>query len=398
MLVFLIFLSVSLFVALYGCREDETPEESHFAGQLDSSFGAKGIVITSIDSRSYADAMVLQPDGKIVVAGSASDGTTSSIALARYHPDGSLDNSFGLSGIARTSIDSSSSANAVVLQPDGKIVVAGSASDGTTSSIALAQYHPDGSLDITFGSGGIVTTSVGSDASAGDLAIQPDGKIVAVGPTSRDLTLVRYTPDGSLDTAFASTGIVTTSISSLGDSTDALAIQPDGKIVAAGSTSFGDLALVRYTTDGSLDITFGSGGIVSTSVGSGASASALVIQPDGKIVAAGYALTVHLPCDAPGGGFPPTFLGFWQTDFTLVRYTPNGSSDATVITDMGAIGDDRAIALAVQPEGKILAAGVASDRRIENATACILCFCSLTTEEINALVLPESFALARYWP
>jgi uncharacterized delta-60 repeat protein len=151
--------------------------------------------------------------------------------------------------------------------------------------------------DITFGSGRI-GTSVGSDASAGDLAIQPDGKIVAVGPTSRDLTLVRYTPDGSLDTAFASTGIVTTSISSLGDSTDALAIQPDGKIVAAGSTSFGDLALVRYTTDGSLDITFGCGGIVSTSVGSGASASARSFS---RMENCGGGM--RLPCPMPGGGF-----------------------------------------------------------------------------------------------
>src|SRR5574341_497145 len=339
MLVFLIFLSVSLFVALYGCKIDEGPEEIHLAGELDSSFGGNGIVITSIDSRSDANAVVVQPDGKIVVAGSASDGITSRIVLARYQPDGSLDHSFGLSRIVETSIDSSSSASAMVLQPDGTILVTGSASDGTTSRIVLARYQPNGSLDITFGSGGIVTTSIGSSASANDLAIQLDGKIVAVGSTAgesptqpTDTTVVRYTPDGSLDTALGRTGIVTTSISSLDDSAYALAIQPDGTIVTVG-----------------------------------------------------YARTVHLSCD---GRY------FWQTDFTLVRYPPNGSSYTTERTDMGAIGDDVAIALAVQPDGKILAAGSASDRRFQDFSSCLfLCFCSLTTEEIEALVLPMSFAL-----
>src|SRR5574341_291010 len=181
MLVFLIFLSVSLFVALYGCKIDEGPEEIHLAGELDSSFGGNGIVITSIDSRSDANAVVVQPDGKIVVAGSASDGITSRIVLARYQPDGSLDHSFSPSGIVQTSIDSSSSASAMVLQPDGTILVTGSASDGTTSRIVLARYQPDGSLDHSFGLSGIVQTSIDSSSSASAMVLQPDGTILVTG-------------------------------------------------------------------------------------------------------------------------------------------------------------------------------------------------------------------------
>ena len=166
-------------------------------------------------------------------------------------PPGSLDTTFGTGGIV--AIGNRAWANALGIQTDGKIVAAGYSSNGSNEDFSLVRYNADGSLDTTFGTGGIVTTTIGSDAYAQALGIQTDGKIVAAGDyyngSNYEFALVRYTADGSLDTTFGTGGIVTTTIGSGNAWANALGIQTDGKIVAAGQSSNGsneDFILVRY--------------------------------------------------------------------------------------------------------------------------------------------------------
>ena len=165
-------------------------------------------------------------------------------------------------------------------------------------SLAPADPSAPGDLDTTFGTGGVVTTSIGPGwDSAYGVAIQSDGKIVAAGSahngSDNDFAVVRYTISGALDTTFGTGGVVTTSIGTGNDQASGIAIQPDGKIVAAGWAHSGsdyDFAVVRYTVSGTLDTTFGASGVVTTPIGPGSNrAHGVAIQPDGKIVAAGYA-------------------------------------------------------------------------------------------------------------
>jgi uncharacterized delta-60 repeat protein len=317
-------------------------------GSLDASFSTDGIATTAIGTDSTsALAVGLQSDGKIVVAGSATnDGINHFFAIARYNSDGTLDTTFDTDGIVTTIIPgtTSSSAAALGLQTDGKIVVAGTA-DG---NIALARYNSDGGLDTTFDTDGIVTTTtIGTGSSALALGLQTDGKIVVTGNATiggvENFVVVRYNANGSLDTTFDADGIITTSIGTSSNAF-ALAMQSDGKIVAAGKADSGateNIALARYNTGGSLDTTFDFDGIVTTAFAANSVAFALALQPDGKIVVAGNA-----------GG-----------EIVVVRYTSSGALDTTfstvgfVITPIGIFAS--ASALALQSDGKVVVAGTA---------------------------------------
>ncbi|MGF1471805.1 MAG: hypothetical protein ACFB50_08705 [Rubrobacteraceae bacterium] len=344
-------------------------------GSLDSSFGTNGTVVTDIGTDgSQASGVVLQPDGKIVAAGFAEDGPGDrSFALARYNPNGSLDTTFNPTGSTPGTVTTdvgesgNSVAGGVALQPDGKIVAAGFAADSSGGGeFALARYNPNGSLDTTFGTNGTVVTDVGSEGSQIDgVALQPDGKIVAAGFTgdgrsSNEFALARYNPNGSLDPTFnptgATPGIVTTSVGGSGDSqAKSVALQPDGKIIAAGYARDGsgdqEFALARYDPNGSLDSGFGNDGLAITDVGSGDSvAFDVALQPDGKIVDVGET----------GGNSAPQ-------EFALARYNPNGSLDGSfgnnglVTTNVGGSGLSFAFAVALQPDGKIVVAGFAGE-------------------------------------
>ena len=303
---------------------------------------------------SEARATAVQADGKTVVAGYAYNGSTYDFAVNRYNIDGSLDPAFGTGGRVTTPIGTSTDyAYALALQPDGKILVAGAAYSSSNYDFAVARYNVDGSLDPTFGTGGLVTTPIGtgSDYISG-LAIQSDGKIVAAGYASigsnNDFALVRYNADGSLDAGFGASGKVTTAIGTAGDQADAVAIQPDGKIVAAGYAYIGsnnDFALVRYNADGSLDAGFGTSGKVTTAFGTGNDyAYGVAIQPDGKIVAAGNGVVSG------------------NSKFAVARYSSNGSLDTAfgtggkVTTAIGSSGH-AGYAMALQSDGKIVATG-----------------------------------------
>ena len=331
-------------------------------GTLDTSFDSDGKVTTDIgvSTEDLIYSLDLQSDGKIVVAGYSYSGGQSDFALVRYNTNGSLDTTFDIDGKIVTDIGAAIADNArsVAVQSDGKIVVAGFSNIGATSDFVLVRYNVNGSLDTSFDSDGKVTTDIGTNS--GDTALtvvlQSDGKIVAAGYSdvggSGDFALVRYNVDGSLDTSFDSDGKVTTDIG-IGSSDSAgysVVLQSDGKIVFAGSSVVGgssDIVVVRYNANGTLDTSFDSDGKVTTDIGtnSGDTALTVVLQSDGKIVAAGYS-------DVGGSG-----------DFALVRYNVDGSLDATfdndgkVVSDIGTLSDDAANSVVLQSDGKIVVAG-----------------------------------------
>ena len=227
------------------------------AGDLDSSFGSSGKVTTDFFGGSDdAFHVIILPNNDILAVGSANKlGTGSDFALALYRNNGGLDFSFGSSGKVTTDFfNDNDFAEAVAIQPDGKIVVAGAAfSSATDFDFALARYNSNGSLDTSFGSGGKITIDFGGtqDQALG-IALQPNGKIILVGSrldistSNRDWALARYNSNGSLDTSFGSGGKVTTDFGGNDEARD-VALQGNGKIVISGNgTSFGTGVLARY--------------------------------------------------------------------------------------------------------------------------------------------------------
>ncbi len=339
------------------------------AGDLDATFGIGGKVMTDNGAAEFANSVVIQPDGKIVAAGytrtSVGFSFADDFALARYNPDGSLDATFGNGGKVITTINSTSEqANSVAIQPDGKIVVAGYTFNG--NHFLLIRYNTNGSLDTSFGNGGIVKTAIGVYANAKSLAIESDGTIVVAGETfngsSRDFALARYDKNGLLDSTFGNGGIVTKDFNGRTDQATSVKIQSDGKIVVAGKTSTAqtsiDFVLIRYDSTGSLDATFNNDGIVTTSIGNrDDELKSIAIQSDGKIVAAGYTNSIRT-----------------KYDFALIRYNTDGSLDTTfdadgiVTTAIGA-ADSQANSVAIQTDGKIIAAGYSYNASFVNEFA-----------------------------
>jgi uncharacterized delta-60 repeat protein len=267
-------------------------------GTLDPSFGGDGKVTTNFTpSADFAFGVAIQADGKIVATGRAG-GSGGRVAVARYNTDGTLDTSFSGDGKATTDFTAGDDrADQVAIQGDGGIIVAGTAGYfGKNARVALVRYTTDGTLDATFGGDGKVTTNLtaGFD-SAFSVAVQPvDQKIVAAGETRGNVAVLRYNVDGTLDSSFSGDGKVTTSFTAGLDYADDVALELGGKIVTAGSADlFGHsrFAIARYNTNGTLDTTFGGDGKVTTNFTSGwDGAYDVEIQPaDGNVVAAGGA-------------------------------------------------------------------------------------------------------------
>ncbi len=226
-------------------------------GTLDDDFGTGGSLVSDLSpGRDWGRSVVLQPDGKIVVTGYSDFATeNSNFALARFHPNGTLDSTFGIDGHMITDffIDGKDLASSSVLQPDGKIVAAGYMYNGSDWCFALARYDEDGFLDYSFGVDGMNITCFDSpNAKALDVAIQPDGKIVAAGwmwnGTNADFAISRYNPDGFLDDSFGTNGQLTTDFDDGNNIATQIHIQPDGKIVATGSSGEA-FSLARYLSE-----------------------------------------------------------------------------------------------------------------------------------------------------
>lgn len=336
----------------------------------DPNFGEEGVARTRIGEASDAHCGVLLPSGKILAAGGTSSLSHNGMlrnegfALARYSAEGCLDTTFGENGVVVTRVGAfHNGAQALALDPDGNIVAAGTSRVDRSGAFTLARYDTEGNLDETFGEGGTVTTKVGTDAELYAVTLQADGKIVA-GGTSRSeemspsgrlyrFTLVRFTQDGRVDPTFGEDGITATTFFGANDGARAVTVQPDSKIVAAGSCQAADehgFAMARYRQDGSSDPSFGQGGKVSTlwgAVGGLNHASALTLQRDGRLVVAGQ---VH-----DGDGYA----------FALARYDADGRPDETfgqegvVKTPVGNTGMAYANAVMVQLDSRIVCAGYA---------------------------------------
>jgi uncharacterized delta-60 repeat protein len=245
-------------------------------GSLDTSFNGTGkVTIDFGDGYENASSLAVQSNGKIVVAGVAAGGGNGDFALVRFNTDGSLDTSFNGNGKVTTDIaGGNDSGESVAVQSDGKIVVAGYSNGGGNSDFALVRYNVNGSLDTSWNGTGKVTTDIGGGEDIGfSVAVQSDGKIVASGFSYSGggfgFAVVRYNVNGSLDTTFNLTGKVTTAINTY-SSGQSVAVQGDGKIVVAGYSNAGgasDISVARYNADGSLDTGFGGTGVVTHDFG-----------------------------------------------------------------------------------------------------------------------------------
>jgi uncharacterized delta-60 repeat protein len=332
-------------------------------GSLDKSFNSTGKVITAVgDGDCKGEGLALQNDGKIVVAGySFKPGgkDRAEFTVLRYNPDGTLDSGFGKSGKETTEIGrDADDATSVALQSDGKIVAAGRTFAPTNNDFAVARYDRDGKLDLSFNATGKATADFGKLDYAHSVAVQSDGKIVVAGDAEhgdgRIFAVARFNADGTPDISFNTTGKLTTDFGSGNAEARGVAVQSDGKIVVAGYASpnnIENVALVRCNADGNLDTSLGGTGKVITPVAlSGSNATSVALQSDGKIVVAGFAV------DSSGRCY----------DFALVRHNADGSLD-TSFNDGGKVttpignGDARCEAIALQKDGKIVAAGWASN-------------------------------------
>jgi len=413
--VFAVFAVFVLFVVLSGF----VTNASAAAGDLDAGFSLDGKLIDALLGKSSdrSQAIAVQADGKIVVAGTVTFGSSrTGCGITRYNADGSPDATFSDDGKAFGLINTTFTCRALIVQTDGKILTAGGVGAGGAADFALMRFNTDGTLDFSFGSGGIVTTNIQSYDTANALAIQPDGKIIAAGANNSggsNFALVRYFPNGTLDASFDFDGKVSTDFAVTDEIANAVAIQADGKVVAAGyigSIFGGDFALARYNADGSIDTTFDGDGKLTTDIqglGNSDRVYGLAIQPDGKIVAAGsaavtvndttssyfglarynadgsldtsfdgdgkittatsmeftslaYAVAIQTDGKITATGYSHNF-GTWS-DFTVVRYNPNGSLDASFGAGGIASADfsntnEYAYAAAIQTDGKIIAAG-----------------------------------------
>ncbi|MBW4612260.1 MAG: DUF4114 domain-containing protein [Desmonostoc vinosum HA7617-LM4] len=249
-------------------------------GTLDSSFDSDGKNTHGfLGGTDIAYGVAIQSDGKILSAGESNG----NFALARYRTDGDHDNSFGVNGRVVTDFGGSDGGYSVVVQQvaNGKILVAGQ----SNGNFAIARYNSNGSLDNTFDGDGRLTTDFDGNDVGRSIILQPDGKIVVAGNSDGSFAIARYNTNGSLDNTFGSGGKVVTGLGG-NDIGRSVILQPDGKILVAGNSG-GNFALVRYTSNGVLDTTFDTNGIVITGLGSNDIGRSIALQSDGKILVAG---------------------------------------------------------------------------------------------------------------
>lgn len=330
---------------------------------LDPAFGNAGKVITAIGATGgeYANCIALQEDGKILAGGTSKGATANVFTIARYSKDGVLDASFGTGGIVTTAIGTLyDGASGLAVQKDGKIIASGFTYNSTLD-YAVVRYNSDGTLDTSFGTNGktVVNLVTGSQDVVRSMVIQNDGKIVLagyvqIGSSARSFGVVRLTTEGVLDVTFGTAGIFTYTFDTVASTvSDAygIALQNDGKLVVVGkyyNTSVGTFGgVIRLTESGSLDASFGTAGTVVIKMGDNINLTGIAIQSDQKIVAIG-------DVSNPGTSH----------DFAVVRLNTDGSLDSNFgtggkVSTNFAVENDVPAAVVIQPNGKIVVGGSA---------------------------------------
>ncbi|MFK7821906.1 MAG: Calx-beta domain-containing protein [Planctomycetaceae bacterium] len=382
-------------------------------GSLDPTFGDEGRVISTPQNLAgTAQGVAIQTDGKIVISGSLGESSFSQrFMVARFNTDGTLDTTFGTGGFNNSAFAEIGRARDVAILSDGRIVAGGDT--GGDEEFAIARYNADGTLDTSFGTNGGTQTDVAGefeDDEGHAIAVQPDGRILLGGGADTDngsffgggfkFALLRYNTDGSLDTTFGNAGVVETEFDANPDNFKDdiirdLVIQPDGKIVGVGLTeSLPDdaIGLARYNTDGTLDSTFGTDGLVAEDLGSDEDVKAfgLGLLDGGTLVVAGqlgaenflagfesdgsldssfgtnsgYTPVAH---NQIVGNFPPVFVsinlddGIFAAgrDFSLARFENDGTLDFST-PGQGELPLVLSRTSIQAPDGKILIGGAAS--------------------------------------
>ncbi|HEV7643971.1 MAG TPA: hypothetical protein VGO50_08535 [Pyrinomonadaceae bacterium] len=324
-------------------------------GSMDMTFGNAGMVTTLFitpqqSSTGEIRSLALQPDGKILAGGYSVDAQgAETFTIVRYNPNGTLDTSFGVDGKSAIDFDVPCLGNHLAIAPDGKIILAGSQktiNNVGTLSVMVARYNSNGTRDTSFDTDGYtITTLLDWNSSVTGLQVQPDGKMIVAGrtKTGSNFGMMRFNIDGSVDTSFGTGGLATTIIGTGTSNIAAIELLPDGRILAGGTASNSgttDFALARYNTDGSLDTSFDGDGMVLTPVGAGNDTlRGIVVQSDGKIVAVGSS----------------------SNDFSFARWNIDGSVDTTFGTNGKTIvnlgGTETASGLALDPLGRATFAG-----------------------------------------
>jgi uncharacterized delta-60 repeat protein len=333
-------------------------------GTRDNAFGVGGVFIYGEKRKgnTYGSGIAIQPDGKIVVVGDSYYDKSREVLVLRCNSDGSVDSTFGKGGVATYRSQTKENKDlsfGVMLQSDARIVVVGSTHNGKTYEPMILRYNNDGSLDSSFGKGGVVTYKGLSDANVWGraVAIQPDGRIVIVGvsytPKKCDVLTVRYNADGSLDKGFGEGGVAPSSCPPGGrDWGRSIAIQPDGKIIVAGNTRLREntnILLLRYNTNGKPDTTFGMGGIASyqSMAKKGNWGQAVALLPDGKIVVVGNSLS---------GPKKEAYIARCNSDGTM---DSSFGKEGLVLSNCPPDSNNWGFAVTTQPDGKIIIVGYA---------------------------------------
>ncbi|HEX4611208.1 MAG TPA: Ig-like domain-containing protein, partial [Urbifossiella sp.] len=313
------------------------------AGTLDPSFGTDGRAFPQLGCQGAPKAVAVQPDGSVLIAGISLGSSGEDFTISRLTSDGRLDSGFGTGGVVTFDLGGFDMPAAIALQPDGSVVVAGTANLDTSGDFAVVRLTPAGHLDPSFGSGGIAKIDFGgtNDEAVG-VAVQADGTILIGGDSNHAFAAVRLTSAGQLDPTFGTGGRV---VDGTGPAVTShgMVIQSGGKIVLAGDSQSGLTGeAVRFTAAGQLDPTFGTGGRAGAGFGALQVVNDVALQADGKLILAGT-------------------TGLTNQDFAAARLTADGQPDPTFGTggqttiDFGA--EDSVARVAVLPGGAIVLAG-----------------------------------------
>jgi uncharacterized delta-60 repeat protein len=321
------------------------------AGSLDLSYSGNGKQMTQVGLHySYAYGISLQADKKILMAGYCDAPNLAAIGIVRYLPNGSLDNSFGSGGKASVGVTGRTLIGGEVLQqPDGKLLVSGSSVIGSYDTFFITRLTPTGVVDNTFGTAGWTFLP---HYGAGSLTLQPDGKILAGGrhvegagnikSDKRNFALIRLNANGTLDNTFGSGGTVITDVGGQ-DEGGVIALLSDGRILFSGERGQDSLEVLRYLSNGALDPTFGANGLTSVTVGNEdlCGLGGMTVQPDQKIVLAGYYIT-------PAG----------ERDVLVVRLQSNG------VLDLGFAGNGKKGISFNMPQAQAVGVAMGSNGKI----------------------------------
>ena len=342
------------------------PVDVGAAGAVDTTFATSGKLISSYGGQSmFGPAVKIQPDGKLVIVGKDFNGNDDDFLVQRFFSTGSPDTTFGTNGATVIKLSSKDdNAKGLAFQSDGKIIIAGGAGQASSyETSVLVRVTTDGILDTSFGTGGKVLIDFGLPSHSHSVAVQSDGNIVVTGETYTTadgglFATARVLPNGAFDTSFGTGGKVTQTLGS-GANAHALVLQADGRILLGGYAALTDTGkagfiVSRLLSNGTPDASFGTNGYSTASVGTGNNyCHALMLQSDGKIILAGSA------------GTAPNY------DFTLLRFNTNGVLDTSfgsggIVTTNFVTGThpsaEETAGGVIQADGKIIVGGY-SDRK-----------------------------------